>query len=89
MSDEPATHVGVPHLRTFVVLAFSSTRDALKAERILEDESLDVKVVPLPRHRGELCGIALRVSPDDESQASAALDRLGVEVTARDEIRDY
>ena len=66
MSDGPTTRVGAPYLRTFVVLAFSSTRDALNAERILEDESLDVKVVPLPRHRGELCGIALRVSPDDE-----------------------
>ena len=71
------------------MFAFSSTRDALTAERILEDESLDVKVVSLPRHRGELCGIALRVSPHDEPQASAALDRHGVEVTARDEMRDY
>ena len=81
-----------PSMRTmsrFVVLAFGSTRESLAAEATLASAGITIKVMPLPPHRGRLCGIALRVRPDDESPAIEVLARRGIEVMARDEIEDY
>ena len=75
--------------RPFVVLAFGSTREALAAEEVLLDAGLSVRPVPLPRHRGGLCGIALRVPPEQEETAHAELAERGIFVAARDEIEDF
>jgi hypothetical protein len=75
-------------LRPFVVLAFGSTREALAAEEALLDAGLTVRPVPLPRHRGSLCGIALRLPPEQEATAHSQLAERGIFVAARDEIED-
>jgi hypothetical protein len=73
----------------FIVLAFSSTRDSLSAEHALIEAGVGVKVMPLPRHRGRLCGIALRLRPADERAATQVLGREGITISARDEIEDW
>ena len=82
-------HVPAPRAkRPFVVLAFASTRDSLAAEHALREAGLNVGVMPLPRHRGKLCGVSLRLAPTDEPAALQALSARGVEVASRDEIMD-
>jgi hypothetical protein len=79
---------GPRRARPFVVFAFRSARLSLAAEETLRADGLDIRVMPLPRHRGELCGIALRLEPQDESNALMALGAAGIEVASRDEITD-
>jgi hypothetical protein len=76
-------------LRPFVFLAFGSTREALGAEEVLLDAGLAARPVPLPRHRGSLCGIALRLPPEQEHAARSALAEHGIAVAARDELDDF
>ncbi len=76
-------------LRPFVVFGFDSTHTSLAAENVLREAGVSVKPMPLPRARGELCGIALRVPPQEEESAVAALAASGIRIAARDEIRDY
>lgn len=73
----------------FVVFAFSSTRESLDAEEALISAGVPHRVMPLPPHRGRLCGIALRLEPSDEVQGVEAIQRAGMVVQARDEIEDY
>jgi hypothetical protein len=74
--------------RPFVVFAFGSTHESLAAESALEDAGFEIRVVPLPRHRGSLCGIAVRISPKDEHEALVELAKHDLTVAARDEIED-
>jgi hypothetical protein len=74
--------------RRFVVLGFASTHDALDAEALLGDLGLDVTPIPAPKSIGALCGLALRLAPEDESRAREYLERAGTDVTARTEIED-
>ncbi len=74
--------------RPFVVFAFESTHASLAAEEALLDAGLTVRAVPLPRHRGSLCGIALRLPPEEEHEALGELAARGLAIAARDEIED-
>ncbi len=78
----------MPDLRPFVVFAFGSTHESLAAEEALLDAGLTVKVMPLPRTRGSLCGIALRLIPEERHAAHAELAKHGIMVAAEDEIED-
>lgn len=80
--------VPVRDLKRFVVLAFGSTHESLAAEDALLDAGFTVKVMPLPRTRGSLCGIALRLPPEERHPALAELARHGLVVAALDEIED-
>jgi len=76
-------------LRPFVVFAFDSTRTSLAAESALVAAGFTVKAMPLPPQRGGLCGIALRLLPQEEQAARGALHAHGIQVAARDEIQDF
>ena len=84
VDDAPAAHV----LRPFVVLAFGSTHASLAAETVLVAAGFTVRVMPLPRHRGNQCGIALRLPPAEEHAALEELAKHDLTVSARDEIED-
>ncbi len=74
--------------RTFLVLGFSSTHDALDAEALLTDMGIPVVPIPAPKSIGALCGIALRLELHDESRALRYLDGAGIGVAARDQVLD-
>jgi Protein of unknown function (DUF3343) len=76
-------------LRTFVVYGFSSVHDALGAESVLNGAGVPVTPVPSPKEIGELCGIALRVAPEDDAHAQRLLEGAGTAPRAVAEIRDY
>jgi hypothetical protein len=74
--------------RTFTVLGFASTHDALDAEAFLGDVGIEVVPIPTPKTIGAGCGIALRLEPVDETRALEFLSRAGIEVAARTVIQD-
>lgn len=75
-------------VRPFVVYGFATTHAALAAEDALKAAVLTVVPIPAPRELGSLCGVALRLTPDDAGVAESVLDRAGIAWTARAEIRD-
>jgi hypothetical protein len=74
--------------RPFVVLAFNTTHDALAAETALRDAGLTVVPIPTPRSVGALCGIALRLPPEQAASAEEVLRVVGIAPSNRVEIED-
>lgn len=72
----------------FVVLGFTSTHDALDAEALLEDMGMDVVPIPAPKALGTLCGIALRLPPEQEERARTYLDRASISIAGVTRIHD-
>lgn len=73
----------------FVVYGFASTHRALEAEALLGDMGIEVVAIPTPRSIGALCGIALRVTPDQSERAERYLNAAALEPSAAVEIEDY
>jgi len=73
----------------FVVYGFASVHDALAAETILKGAAVPVTPVPSPKELGELCGIALRVSPEHDEHARRLLSGAAMEPRAVAEILDH
>jgi len=73
---------------TFVVLGFGSTHDALDAEALLEDLGIDVVPIPAPKALGALCGIALRIPPEQAERAQEYLRRADIMVVGTTSIED-
>jgi len=64
----------------FIIFLFPSVSHTLKAERILMEQGIVYKLIPVPRHIGSDCGVCLRVTADRRLAAEAALrDRVGWE----------
>jgi hypothetical protein len=76
-------------LRPFAVFGFASTHDALDAEAVLDERGIDVVTIPAPKPIGALCGIALRVAPDQAERALGYLQRAGITPSATIELEDY
>jgi len=74
--------------RSFKVLGFTSTHDALDAEALLLDLGIDVVPIPAPKALGTLCGIALRLEPADEPRALGYLSDADIAVIAVGEVED-
>ena len=74
--------------RPYLVLGFGSTHDTLAAEAALKAAGMSVAAVPAPRALGSLCGIALRLEPDDAACAEQALADARIGVTGRASIVD-
>ena len=75
--------------RTFAVLGFATTHDALTSEQLLKDLGIDVTPIPAPKSLGgALCGIALRIEPSDLERALELLGRAGIEPSGQGTIED-
>jgi len=55
------------------IITFENTSLAMKAEKALLAESLDIGVLPLPSQISAGCGICLRVKQDDINEACDVL----------------
>ncbi len=56
-------------------ITFHSVSDSLKFEKAVQQEALDVKLVPVPREISSSCGVAAMFSPEIRDEMEAFLER--------------
>lgn len=61
------------------IVLFHTTTSALRAEKLLQNIGLTVKLIPTPRQLSSDCGIALRFDPADQAKVERCLAEAGVE----------
>jgi hypothetical protein len=59
--------------KQFIVFLFPSVSYTLKAEKILKEQGIVHKLIPVPRHISSDCGVCLRVTADRRDAAESAL----------------
>lgn len=63
------------------VVLFFTTSSALRAERVLLDTGLEIKLIPTPREFSSDCGIACRFRSTDRQRVKKALKEAAVEIS--------
>lgn len=76
-------------LMPFVVYSFATTHDALSAEALLQDMGVDVVPVPTPPSLGGLCGISMRVPPEQAQHAERLLANAELQWSGKVDIEDF
>lgn len=64
---------------TYGVVLFHSTQAAIRAEKILKESKIKIKLIPVPRHLSSDCGICLRFEFDNISAVKSALKSKNVQ----------
>lgn len=59
--------------KTYAVVLFKAVSYALKAEKILKQEGLPHKLIPVPKHISSDCGVCLRIDVDAKDKIVALL----------------
>ncbi len=59
---------------TFALLTFANSHLVLKAEKSLESENMDIKVIPLPSEISAGCGLSIMCDLDVISTCTKILD---------------
>ncbi|HOX99689.1 MAG TPA: DUF3343 domain-containing protein [Smithella sp.] len=59
--------------KTYAVALFKAVSYALKAEKILKQEGLPHKLIPVPKQISSDCGVCLRFEQNIQNQIEAAL----------------
>lgn len=62
------------------VALFHSLSSALRAEKLLKQEGIMVKPIPVPRHLSSDCGICLRFERPDEERIRRILGEKQVDI---------
>ncbi len=68
------------NLKEYGIIAFKSTSQALKAERVLKETSAEFLVIPTPRQISASCGLAVKVAPEDLDFVRSALNDKMVQI---------
>ncbi len=58
---------------SYYVILFKAVSYALKAEKILKQEGLPHKLIPVPKHISSDCGVCLRIDVDAKDKIVALL----------------
>ena len=64
---------------TYGVVLFYTNSASIRAEKILRQENLTVKLIPTPRELSSDCGVALRFDWDQAEHVKALMDAARVE----------
>ena len=59
--------------KTYAVVLFKAVSYALKTEKILKQEGLPHKLIPVPKQISSDCGVCLRFEQNIQNQIEAAL----------------
>lgn len=59
--------------KTYLVALFKAVSYALKAEKILQQEGLPYKLIPVPKQISSDCGICLRFEPQNRERIETTL----------------
>ena len=68
------------NLKEYGIIAFKSTSQALKAERVLKETSAEFLVIPTPRQISASCGLAVKVAPEHLDFVRSALNDKMVQI---------
>jgi len=66
-------------MNKYGVVIFHTTSAVMRAEKVLMNESLNIKLIPTPREISSDCGIALRFDWDKEQNVKKILDEANIE----------
>lgn len=59
--------------KTYLVMLFKAVSYALKAEKILQQEGLSYKLIPVPKEISSDCGVCLRFELQDSERIKNSL----------------
>jgi hypothetical protein len=57
----------------YMVVLFRAVSHAMKAERVLKEKGIPVKLIPVPKHISSDCGVCIRFAPERRGDIEAAL----------------
>ena len=63
-----------------LLITFPTTYDSIKAEEVLKQNKVSLRVRPVPRDISSDCGLAIQCEKKDEEQALKLLEQNEVEV---------
>ncbi|WP_315110889.1 DUF3343 domain-containing protein [Clostridium intestinale] len=64
----------------FNLIAFNSTSNAIRAEKELKLNDIEVKVLPVPREITASCGLSIRIKTEDLEKAISTLKEGSIDV---------
>ncbi len=64
----------------FNLIAFNSTSNAIRAEKELKLNDIEVKVLPVPREITASCGLSIRLKTEDLEKAMSTLKEENIDV---------
>jgi len=62
------------------IATFHTTYEGMRAARLLQDEAVAARLIPVPRWLSADCSIALTFPASDASRVQALLEKGGIEV---------
>ncbi len=62
------------------VVLFNTISAAMRSEKVLLKEQLDIKLIPTPRGLSSDCGVAMRFDWNQAENVRILLDEAGVEI---------
>ncbi len=70
----------------YEVILVDSTSLVMRIEKLLKNEGLPYKLIPVPRHLSSDCGICVRIFKQDSEAAKALLTEHQIDVLSYEEL---
>lgn len=64
----------------FGVVLLHSISSVLRAEKLFKEESIPIKIIPVPRHLSSDCGVCVRFNQEDQRKIEAILAKHHLEI---------
>ncbi|GAA6323894.1 hypothetical protein F350042L8_09920 [Fusobacterium ulcerans] len=65
---------------TFLLLAADSTHLIIKSEKLLKENGIECRIIPLPSEVKATCGLSVRMELEDKKRADKILKSEGIEL---------
>lgn len=65
----------------YSIAVFRSAREAIKADRICRDNSLETRVIPVPKHISSECGMCLKLLTQQSERVKEIIEKNNIKVT--------
>jgi hypothetical protein len=75
-------------MNTYGIVLFYTNSASMRAEKVLSEEKLNVKLIPTPRDLSSDCGVALRFDWDQLDRVRTLMNAKGVENAGIHKISD-
>lgn len=66
-------------METMYIVAFNSTHNAIKSEKLLQEANLKSTTLPTPREISASCGISIKFEKDDFEKVKKTLDENNID----------